>query len=107
MPTCVRRYDILRYMHRTWITCLFALLLALAYAYPQPQAQPSQSDRFRQMSLEAETKGLAEPFKGVTTNGAVQPGLFPIRYTGVSTETIRRSVAYTLHQCNAIALLAQ
>jgi hypothetical protein len=31
---------------------------------------------------------LAEPFRGVTTNGAVVPGLFPVRRTGVSTAPI-------------------
>jgi hypothetical protein len=43
------------------------------------------------MSREAEAKGLAEPFKGVTTDGTVRPGLFPIRSTGVSTEPVRRA----------------
>ena len=32
---------------------------------------------------------LDEPFKGVTTNGTVVPGLFPIRSTGVSTAPVR------------------
>ena len=32
---------------------------------------------------------LDEPFKGVTTNGTVMPGLFPIRSTGVSTAPVR------------------
>jgi predicted nuclease of restriction endonuclease-like (RecB) superfamily len=32
---------------------------------------------------------LAEPFKGVTTDGNVIPGLFPIRATGVSTGPVR------------------
>ena len=31
---------------------------------------------------------LAEPFKGVTTDGHVVPGLFPIRATGVSTRPV-------------------
>jgi Protein of unknown function (DUF3500). len=47
--------------------------------------------RFKQMSRDAETKGLAEPFKGITTNGAVEPGLFSIRSTGVSTEPVRKA----------------
>jgi hypothetical protein len=47
--------------------------------------------RFRQMSHDAGTKGLAEPFKGITTNGAVEPGLFSIRSTGVSTEPVRKA----------------
>jgi hypothetical protein len=31
---------------------------------------------------------LAEPFKGVTTNGTTETGLFPIRATGVSTKPV-------------------
>lgn len=34
---------------------------------------------------------LDEPFKGVTTNGTVIPGLFPIRSTGVSTAPVRNA----------------
>jgi hypothetical protein len=34
---------------------------------------------------------LAEPFKGVTTNGEVVAGLFPIRATGVSTGPVREA----------------
>ena len=42
-----------------------------------------------QLSIAAATAGLAEPFKGVTANGRVEPGLFPIASTGVSTEPVR------------------
>jgi len=34
-------------------------------------------------------KALAEPYRGVTTNGTVIPNLFPIRATGVSTKPIQ------------------
>ena len=34
---------------------------------------------------------LAEPFTGVTTNGTVTPGLFPIRASGVSTGPVREA----------------
>jgi hypothetical protein len=43
------------------------------------------------MSRDAESKGLAEPFKGITTDGKVRPGLFPVRSTGVSTEPVRKA----------------
>jgi hypothetical protein len=49
------------------------------------KAQETRAERVRRMSTEAETRGLAEPFKGITTNGTVAPGLFGIRSTGVST----------------------
>src|SRR5579871_1022787 len=49
------------------------------------------AERFRKMSADFEREGLAEPFKGVTTNGTIQPGLFPIHSTGVSTEPVRKA----------------
>jgi hypothetical protein len=81
-------------MHkRAWAILSFALLLALTYrGYTQPQTE-SQSERFRRMSLDAESRGLAEPFKGITTNGTVQTGLYTIRSTGVSTEPVRKAAA--------------
>jgi hypothetical protein len=50
-----------------------------------------RTERYRKMSVDAETEGLAESFKGVTTSGSVVPGLFPIRSTGVSTEPVRKA----------------
>ena len=49
------------------------------------QQAGDQAERFRQMSEDFERTGLAEPFKGITANGELAPGLFPIRSTGVST----------------------
>jgi hypothetical protein len=49
------------------------------------------AERFRRMSEDAERKGLAEPFKGITADGGVAPGLFPIHSTGVSTEPVRNA----------------
>ena len=37
------------------------------------------------------SEGLAEPFKGVTTDGELVPGLFSVRSTGVSTEPVRKA----------------
>ena len=51
-------------------------------------SQANRTERFKGMSEQAEKKGLAEPFKGVTTDGTVKPGLFPIKSTGVSTEPV-------------------
>jgi hypothetical protein len=72
---------------------LVASLLAFATARALSQ-QPTAADRraaFAQRSKDAETSGLAEPFKGVTTDGKVQPGLYQIRSTGVSTEPVRQA----------------
>jgi Protein of unknown function (DUF3500) len=55
------------------------------------QNAPGTAERFRRMSEDFEQKGLAEPFKGITTGGSVAPGLFEIRSTGVSTEPVRQA----------------
>jgi hypothetical protein len=55
------------------------------------QQPADQAEEFRRRSAEFEAKGLAEPFKGLTANGEVAPGLFPIRSTGVSTEPVRQA----------------
>jgi hypothetical protein len=66
-------------------------LLLLLVAVVLPQAPQNRSDRFKQMSEAAETKGLAEPFKGITADGTPVPGLFKIQSTGVSTEPVRKA----------------
>jgi hypothetical protein len=88
-------------MRRTRLlaAALFAVLIAVA-AFSQgpggpkggPRPTPEQTAaRFRQMSADYEQKGLAEPFKGITKDGTVESGLFPIRSTGVSTEPVRKA----------------
>ncbi|HKS56084.1 MAG TPA: DUF3500 domain-containing protein [Steroidobacteraceae bacterium] len=52
-------------------------------------AQTDRTARFPEMSRAAEKTGLAEDFKGITTNGEPVRGLFPLRSTGVSTEPVR------------------
>jgi hypothetical protein len=54
---------------------------------PAPRKRPPEE--LLRLSIEAETPGLAEPFKGITTNGQIEPGLFKIRSTGVSTDPVR------------------
>jgi len=54
-------------------------------------AAADMAERFRQMSEDYERQGLAEPFKGITTDGNVVPGLFQISPCGVSTEPVRNA----------------
>ncbi len=70
---------------------LFSTIIPGAILAPHafPQSSPDMAERFRQMSADYERKGLAEPFKGITANGAVEPGLFGIHSTGVSTAPVR------------------
>src|SRR6267142_6044839 len=56
-----------------------------------PETHAQRAERFRQMSIAAETRGLAESFRGITTDGHAVPGLFAIRSTGVSTEPVRKA----------------
>ena len=48
------------------------------------------TDRLARFRAE-EQQALADPFKGVTTDGQVIPGLYPIRSTGVSTRPVREA----------------
>ncbi len=58
---------------------------------PRPAPAPRSPAELLRMSLAAEKAGLAEPFKGLTANGEIEPDLFAIRSTGVSTEPVRRA----------------
>ena len=77
---------------KPFLTCVL-LLAILACCFESYAQQPAgdRSERFRRMSKESEERGLAEPFKGVTTDGRVVPGLFPIRSTKVSTASVRQA----------------
>ena len=56
-----------------------------------PQTPSDIAEGFRRMSEDYEKDGLAAPFKGVTTNGEIVPGLFEIRPSGVSTASVRNA----------------
>jgi hypothetical protein len=75
------------------MACLIVLIGVMGYGIKslsqQPQGDPAE--RFRRMSKDAEEKGLAEPYKGITTDGNVLPGLYAIRSTGVSTAPVRKA----------------
>ena len=58
-------------------------------------------DSLRQRSLAAEKQGLAEPFKGVTTDGAIAPNLFGIKSTGVSTAPVAKAAERFLASLSA------
>ena len=74
-----------------WLSTALLVVVAAACGSPSAQspATATRTERFHKMSADAEARGLAEPFKGITTNGTPMPGLFAIRSTGVSTEPVR------------------
>ena len=80
----------LRVRPRLVLAASLALVwIASALVQLSAQATGSLLERFTQMSRQAEKNGLAEPFKGITADGSIQPGLFAIRSTGVSTAPVR------------------
>ncbi len=64
-------------------------LLAIAFGPVAAQNQPGLLEQFAKRSREAEAKGLAEPFRGITAAGTAEPNLYPVRSTGVTTEPVR------------------
>lgn len=55
--------------------------------------QETYQQRRVTQSTRAEQAGLAEPFKGITTDGTVRAGLFSLKSSGVSTEPVVRAAA--------------
>ena len=76
---------------RDFLSTLSAAALLGPWAFQQEQSAADTAERFRQMSEDFERKGLADPFKGITTNGEVLPSTFQIAPTGVSTEPVRNA----------------
>ena len=68
-----------------------AVLAPWAFGQNQKQTPADVAEHFRQMSEEYEREGLAAPFRGITTDGKVIPGLFEISPSGVSTEPVRNA----------------
>ena len=87
----MKRRQFLGIMAGTSVVVSLASVLTHGVKAHAQQLSGALAERFRRMSQEAEARGLAEPFKGITTNGEVVSGLFPIRSTGVSTAPVRRS----------------
>jgi hypothetical protein len=88
--------------HATRRGFLRVLIPGSVFATRALAQQPAdQAEAFRRRSEEFEAKGLAEPFKGLTANGEVAPGLFPIRATGVSTEPVRQAAERFLSALSA------
>ena len=80
---------------------LYAVVFLSILVFANSLIAQSRDDRWRQSSNRAEAQGLAEPFKGLTTNGEVIPDLFPIGQTGVSTEPVRKAALAFLDTLNS------
>jgi hypothetical protein len=91
---------------RNFLTYMMSAAVLSPWLVGQTQEQsPSEiAERFRKMSEDYEKDGLAAPFKGITTNGDVQPGIFEIKPTGVSTESVRNAAEAFINALNPTQL---
>ena len=78
---------------RDFLSSLICTAVLAPWTMGQQEARsPSEmAERFRKWSEDYEKEGLAAPFKGITTDGEVVPGLFEIKPSGVSTEPVRNA----------------
>ncbi len=65
-----------------------AVMICVCFVVAALLAWTQVLDRGAQLQ-EQQNQGVADAFRGVTTDGGVIPGLFEIRSTGVSTEPVR------------------
>jgi hypothetical protein len=70
------------------LSLLLGLIGLATFAVSQDVAE---AERNRQMSRAQESKGLAQPFRGVATSTGIESGLFSIKSTGVSTAPVRKA----------------
>jgi Protein of unknown function (DUF3500) len=89
---------------RTFLSTLIPAVVLAPRSAGQKQKPADMAERFRQMSEDFERLGLAEPFKGVTTNGSIVPGLFEIRPSGVSTEPVRNAAEKFIDSLTGVQL---
>ena len=89
--SCCDRLRRIHMMRKTmaWIEPV-ALAMLLGGVMVWSQAG-DREQRFQAMSRDWEKKGLAEPFRGITAKGTVEPGLFTVKSTGVPTEPVRKA----------------
>jgi hypothetical protein len=89
---------------REFLSSLISAAVLVPWAFGQNQTPTDMAERFRQMSEESEQEGLAAPFRGITTDGKVIPGLFEISPSGVSTEPVRNAAEKFIASLTSVQL---
>jgi hypothetical protein len=89
---------------RAFLSSLVSAFVFLPLTYGQEKTAVGMAEQFRQWSEEAEQEGLAAPFRGITTNYDVMPGLFQISPSGVSTEPVRDAAEKFVASLNSVQL---
>ena len=81
---------------RQFLSSLLAASVVSPYAFGQaPEiARVELAEGYRRTSEARERDGLAEPFKGITTNGVVVPALFSIAPTHSPTDAVRSAATH-------------
>ena len=89
---------------RDFLSALISAAALAPWAFGQTQTPTDMAERFRQMSEDFERDGLAAPFRGITTDGKVIPGLFEISPSGVSTEPVRNAAEKFIASLTSVQL---
>jgi len=93
-----------RASRRAFLGSLLATAVVAPFAFGQEQSRVAMAEQFRRMSEDFEAKGLADPFLGITTNGHIQPDLFEIAPTGLSTEPVRNAAEKFIASLSSVQL---
>ena len=89
---------------RAFLSSLVSATVLAPLVFGQEKTPADTAERFRQMSEDFEKEGLAEPFKGITTDGKIIPGLFEISPSGVSTEPLRNAAEKFIASLTSVQL---
>jgi hypothetical protein len=89
---------------REFLWSMVAAGVLAPFAFGQEQTRADIAEQFRRISEDYEAKGLAEPFRGITTNGSVLPNLYEIAPTGVSTEPVRNAASKFIESLTSVQL---
>ena len=95
MPT---RRDVLSFLASAAVFSPWAL------GQQQKQSPSEMAELYHRMSADYEKEGLAEPFKGITTDGHIIPDLFDINPTGISTAAVRSAAEKFIAALNPVQL---
>jgi hypothetical protein len=89
---------------REFLWSMVAAGVVTPFAFGQEQTRADIAEQFRRISEDYEAKGLAEPFRGITTNGSVLPKLYEIAPTGISTEPVRNAALKFVESLTSVQL---
>jgi hypothetical protein len=92
---------------REFMSSLLSAFVLAPYTFGQERATDptSMAQQFRRISEDAEIQGLAAPYLGITTSiRGVEPNLFQIAPTGVSTAPVRNAAEKFLASLSGVQL---